>query len=103
MSARISHLSLEYVRVSVDATREGVAYDPSSDPVELAFLVGGAVPGDSDWLAAEWELVGGFAFARLLVGPGGGHVLPVGTYSVWVKVTDDPEVPVKRAGVVVVT
>lgn len=41
---------------------------------------------------------------QLLIGPASGDVtLSVGTYDWTVKVVDDPEVPVRKAGVVVVT
>jgi hypothetical protein len=33
--------------------------------------------------------------AQCLVGPDGGVTLATGTYTIWVKVTDNPQVPVE--------
>jgi hypothetical protein len=49
----------------------------------------------TDWKTAAWS--GGSAI--LLVGPGTAVPLTVGvSYSVWVRVTSSPEIPVMRAG-----
>jgi hypothetical protein len=97
-------LSKEFVKVPVAATLNGVGYDPSGDVVSLAFVVrGGPDPAGGDWVSGSWEPDGsGGWLARTLVGPGA-KVLPVGTYEVWVKVADNPEVPVRSVGVLQVT
>ncbi len=94
---RLSSLSREYVRVPVTANA-----DPTASPVELAFVLDGE-PGPQDWVVGSWEKVGSTYFARALVGPGGDKVLADGTYSVWVRVTAPPEVPVFRAGLLAVS
>lgn len=96
----LSALSTEYVRVPVIARENGTLVDPTGDIVEMAFVAPTVTPDGDDWNAAEWETDDDRYFARALVGPGAGAVatLTVGEYAVWVKVTDNPENPVKRAG-----
>lgn len=98
-SIDISVLSREYVKVAVSATEAGSAVDPTNDTVQMAFPVLGTDPISGDWKAATWETVGTTYYARCLVGPGGTVTLAAGSYNVWVKVTDNPEAPVRRAGV----
>ncbi len=100
MSQRISALSKEYVKVQVSATESGAAIDPTPDVVAMAIVTGTPVSGD--FHTATWETAGTKYYARLLVGPGAALTLTPGTYGVWVKVTDSPEVPVKRSGALVV-
>lgn len=102
----ISSLSKEYVRVPVFATEAGVAVDPTGDTVEMAFKSDGSEPGGGDWVAASWESDTGpnpdRHYARIIIGPGG-TVLSDDLYEVWVKVTDTPEIIVKKAGTLLVT
>lgn len=100
--AQISASSLEYIRVQVAAYTAGAAVNPTTDAVQMAFMVGSAVPASSDWKTATWDTdsttVPATYRARCLVGTGGAVTLTPGTYQVWVKVTDTPETPVKLAG-----
>jgi hypothetical protein len=102
----ISSLSKEYIRVPVSATAAGVPVNPTADVVQMAFVTSGE-PAGGDWKSADWETNAETSpptyYARCLVGPGGTVTLADGTYQIWVKVTDSPEVPVKRAGVLVVS
>lgn len=97
---QISHLSLEYVSVEVNATRAGDAYDPTGDKVELAFVALDTDPAPGDWVLGGWETSGAGRFARhfaaALVGPGAKE-LTVGEYAVWCRVTDNPEIPVQQS------
>lgn len=95
----LSAASTQDVFVPVTANINGVAYDPTADPVSLAFLPNGITPTSGDWHSAVWQTNGGVNYAVCLVGPAnGGVVLATGTWTVWAKVTDDPEVPVLMAG-----
>lgn len=77
--------SVEYVKVLV--TADVVL---SSLAVEMAVITGTADPAPADWQTASWS----GSYARLLVGP-----LVAGTsYTVWVRVTSTPEVPVMESG-----
>lgn len=96
---RISSASVEYVRVPISAREAGSAVDPTADTVTMAFTAG-TTP--TTWIAATWETdtttTPTTYYARTLVGPGN-TVLAAGTWTVWVKVTDSPEVPVLQAPV----
>lgn len=100
MLAEIAASSVEYVRVPVSATASGSAVDPTADTVQMAFLATAAAPASGDWKTASWETDATTTpdtyYARCLVGSA--VTLTAGTYTVWVKVTDSPETPVKRAG-----
>ena len=103
-----SALSLQYVQAAVTATVSGSSYNPTSDPVQFAFMAGTAQPGPSDWKTGSWDGTalrpsGNSYTAQVLVGPGGTVTLPVGTYTMWVKITDSPEVPVIQVGILQVT
>lgn len=103
MAIKISSLSKEFVKVSVRVVKNGVDIDPTADTVEMAFTTG-SEPQSGDWKAATWETAEGpVYFARCLVGPGGTIQLTDGSYKVWVKVADSPEVPVRDVGKLVVT
>lgn len=101
MLPEVAASSVEYVRVPIAASADGAAVDPTADTVVMAFIAGGASPGVSDWKTASWETdtttTPDTYYARCLVGSA--VTLTAGTtYTVWVKVTDSPETPVKRAG-----
>lgn len=101
----ISASSTEYVRVPVYAKASGSTYDPTGDTVQMAFMSSTSAPGVSDLKTASWETDTtsdpDTYFARCLVGSGGTVTLTAGTvYHVWVKITDSPEIPLKRAGLI---
>ena len=102
---QMSVLSTAYVIVPVLATTTSGPEDPTGDPVEFAFKAAGADPGMSDWIGGSWVdgTLNGTYLAQCLVGPEGGAVLALGSYVVWTKITDDPEVPVLQAGVLTIT
>lgn len=93
---KIKVQSLEYLPVRVVVTKDGVLFDPTADPVEIALPVINVDP--TVWKAADWRTVGTNYFARVLVGPTGDFVLTRGDYDILVRITDDPEIPVLRAG-----
>lgn len=90
---RIEADSIENVYVDVSLT-QGVL-DP--DTVEMAFPEIDEEP--ADWFPADYA----DGTASLLVGPGTDvEFAPGTTYGVWVRVTQPPETPVKRAGRLIV-
>lgn len=99
----LSALTLEYVKVAVAATVNGSAIDPTADAVQMAFPLAGVDPISGDWKTASWETVSGIYYARCLVGPAGTITLAANLYDVWVKVTDTPETPVRKAGQLEIT
>ena len=95
--------SKEYIRVSVCATKSGVAYDPTSDAVNFAFTDAEDAdhPGAlSTWYAGDWETVAGVHYAQLLVNNTNGWAPTHGDYAAFIKITDNPETPVKYVGIV---
>jgi hypothetical protein len=90
----MSDLSLEFLRFWVDNAL-------GSEQVEIAFTTPGVKPTEGQWNPASWGPTGqGGAEARVRVGPGGGVVLPEGTYQGWVRVHRPDERPVLPSGLV---
>jgi hypothetical protein len=107
-SAQITSLSTQYVFVPVQVTKAGAAYNPTADPVQFAFApTVFYVPQDSDWVDGSWQTISTSLIypynAQCLVGPSGATVLTSGNYVIYVKVTDDPEIPVLTAGSLAIT
>jgi hypothetical protein len=102
----ISSADLDYVRVHVWAEEDGATVNPTSDTVQMAFITPGTTPVAGDWKAASWDVDASVVPTRYrpqcLVGPGGTVTLAAGRYETWVKVTHSPEIPVKKAGLLVV-
>lgn len=97
----LSAASLEYVPVTVTATKQGAEYNPTGDVVQFAFTSPGASLVGAQWFTGSWDSTSprpdGSFVAQCLVGPGGAAQLAPGEYQVSVKITDSPEVPVKPA------
>lgn len=71
-----------------------------NDVVQMAFLPGVSSPdGSTVWHAARWDTNATIATALCRIGPGYVPLTP-GVYTVWVKVTDSPNAPVKSAGII---
>lgn len=101
MTAVIATISDEYCLVGVRAR-----LDPTGDVVEMAFMATTDKPADEDWTTGSWEPYTGRGpyFARVLVGASGDSTtLAVGTYNVWVRITDDPETPARPAGKLIIS
>jgi hypothetical protein len=99
----LSQLATEYVLIPVSATKSGEPYDPTGDAVQFAFAATATyVPQDSDWVSGSWDTDPANILypysAKCLVGPAGTITLGIGTYVIYIKVTDDPEIPVLIAG-----
>lgn len=101
--------SLEYVRVPVATVDDdGAEVNPTSDAVALAFVADGeTADADTTFLSGDWDTDDSdpsrpIYYARLMVGPGSDPTVyhpTSGTWvDVWVRVTDNPESPVIRAG-----
>jgi hypothetical protein len=104
----MSRLSTQYVFIPVQATKSGAAYNPTSDSVQFAFMPQATqVPGLSDWVAASWDTnTSSVLFpysAKCLVGPSGVINPGLGTYYMYLKITDNPEIPVLLGGILEIT
>jgi hypothetical protein len=104
-----SVLSTQFIQIQVTA-RSGTAtsYDPTGDTVAMAFTpltYPETSPASGSWVTGSWQTFPGPAYwAEALVGPAnGGTALALGTYQVWVKVTDSPEVPVLQPCLLTIT
>jgi hypothetical protein len=100
----LSVLSTQYVIVPLTILGPG-APNPTSDPVSFAFKAAGTDPSGTDWISGEWvpETLNGQYLMQCLVGPSGGTSLAIGSYVIWNKITDSPEVPVFQSGVLAIT
>ena len=98
----MSTASLQYLVVPVQVTKAGLPYNPTADVVQFAFLSNiGGTPTSSQWIAGTWSTTQNLNYpyaAQCLVGTGGGTALTTGTYVIWLKITDNPEIPVLQAG-----
>jgi hypothetical protein len=82
--------STEYLNVTLSAD-----HDISADPVAFSIVSKGSEPGPV-WTSASVYTAG---VAKLLVGPASPYgQLTAGIYDIYVKITDNPEVPVLLAG-----
>lgn len=101
-AVQMSRLSLQYLNVPVQAFRGGTAYNPTPDVVQFAFIDNvGSVPTSGQWVNGSWITIANYNYpyaAQCLVGPGGATAPTTGTYTVWLQITDNPEVPVLIAG-----
>lgn len=90
---QISQLSEEYIKIGVTVAG---GKDPTADVVQIAITPAGAQP--STWVPAVWENDAGVYYAKILVGPGSTiGTLGTGRHQVWVKITDNLEIPVLRS------
>jgi hypothetical protein len=105
MSAALSVISLEYIKVPVNVKKNGVYVDPSAANVYMAFLsTRTAAPITNDWKTSSWEPgLGNKYYIRCLVGPGGTTTLTAGIYWVWIKIVDSPETPIRQVGSIRIT
>jgi hypothetical protein len=105
-----SVLSTEYIGVAITASDVSGATDLDEDVVEFAFMkvvgAGSGSPGSGDWHPGDWSIQApGIYVARCLVGPANGGIAldGVGTYAIWIRIGDSPEVPVDRVGLLQLT
>lgn len=86
---------IERRRTSTEYLRARVVADVALDAQTVAISF-----DETTWHTAEWVGDPGTTrSAQILVGPSGDHPYPAGRFSdVFVKVTDNPEIPVQRAG-----
>ena len=104
----MSQLSTQFVFIPVQATKSGVAYNPTGDVVQMAFMPQATQsPQVSDWVSASWDtnqtsVIYPYS-AKCLVGPAGTIVLGLGSYYMYLKIADSPEIPVLLGGILQIT
>jgi hypothetical protein len=94
----INSTSKQYVRVAVT---ELTGANPTTDNVYMAFPATGGEP--TTFITGSWLTLSGIYYALCLVGPGAGIALSIGFYDVYVKISDNPEVPILLSGLLEVT
>lgn len=104
----ISSLALVDVLVPITARKAGVDIVLSAESTaQMAFTTSGADPVGGDWKTATWETdatSGPVTYELMcLVGPGGTVTLAKGTYTMWAKNPESPEINVQQAGILIVT
>lgn len=85
---------------------QGANSDTTTDPVYFAFTVGRPPTRQQPetWYQGSWLRDLGQIMALITVGPGSSvPTFKPGTYTVWVKVTDDPTAPVAAVDVLTIT
>jgi len=107
MPLELSRLSRDYIYFNIDTPN-----DLTSSQGEATFLLAGELPIEDDWNAADIIDEAGSWVLRILVGPNSGVVtdsidltppseIPL-DYQAWVRITDNPERPVRRPGIVTI-
>lgn len=91
----IPSISVEYVKVPITGPT-GVDLDELG--VELAIVPQGQEPTSGEWEDGVW--IG--THAAVLIGPGQLELVE-GRYSVWVRITSSPEIPVLLSGSIYIT
>jgi hypothetical protein len=103
----IDALSTEPYQVAVDGRINGVPVNVTGDVVQMAFMPSGVKPSSASWQNCTWETITGAGetiyVADCQIGPNGGLVLASGTYTVWAKVIDNPDIPVREVGLLQIT
>ena len=93
-----SVLTTEYLSYPVTFISGGVSQNPTADTVQFAFMPNpaNANPGTGDWHNGVWSTTSVPTYiAQILVGPGG-YTPGAGLYNVWIKITDNPEIPIQQ-------
>lgn len=92
MAVTLSALTREYLRL--DVTSED---DLAGTGVEVAFVALGQDPAEIDWVTADsWAIEDSTWRARILIGPGGTTDPGQGDHQIWMRLTDTPEIIVRR-------
>lgn len=105
MALTLSRLTREYIYF--DVTTED---DLTASTAQVAFMDdAGTVPTETDWNPADLVLDGAQWKVRILVGPGDVNAVDLTPptealvdYQVWISISDDPELVVRKPGTVTV-
>lgn len=92
---RRSRTSSELLKVAVDPADSPAGLDVTSLTVEVAVMVEGSRPSDSDYKPGTWQTIRGITYACVLVGPLGAiQLADTDEYYVpWVRITSGSEKP----------
>lgn len=87
---------------------DGANPDPALDVVQFQLVLGGlparAQPTEPAWMNGFWlPAANGVLYAGVLVGPGGTLTPAPGRWAVWIRVVDNPTIPVAAIDQLTVT
>jgi hypothetical protein len=77
--------------------------DLSTSGAQVAMKAAGDRPVVEDWATGTLVQENGVWWVRVLVGPGGDITLTPGDWQEWVRILDNPEQPLRKPGVLVIT
>lgn len=101
----LSSLSTQYIQVGVTVVSPS-GYNPTNDVVQFSFTTATyPMTSPTVWHSGSWVTFPGPAYwAQCLVGTANsGVVLSQGQYQVWMKIMDNPEVPVLQPVILTIT
>ena len=98
MPTEMDRESLEYRWWMVETPN-----DLSTSGVLVALLPAEQRPLPGNWVAGVLVQENSVWWVRLLVGPGGDIELTVGDWQEWVRILDNPEQPLRKPGILVIT
>jgi hypothetical protein len=105
LEERVSVLNDAPIRLAnVWADAGGAIVDPSTFPVQMAFITTDRDPVSGDWKTAAWDVTQtGNHCVEINVGPSGA-ALSIGEYYAWVRVqaTNPTETPIAQIGQLIV-
>lgn len=94
---RIAQVSSQPLAADITTIAAGMTFNPTSYPVNFAFISGPTEPQNTDWHAGSWSSTQLPYIAQILIGPNGLQISP-GRYQVWVQVISPAQVPVVPVG-----
>lgn len=94
---RIASTTDEYIKVALTQWAP-TTVDPTTLDVELAVITGGSDPLEADWVTAAWVTEDDVVKAQALWSDLVAVPAARTSYTVWMRVTATPEVPVLHSG-----
>lgn len=98
MPTELDRESLEYRWWEVETSN-----DLSTSTARVALMEAAIRPTVTDYVDAVLVQEGGVWWVRLLIGPGGDVTLAPGDWQEWVRIIDNPEQPLRKPGILVIT
>lgn len=94
---RIPVTSSQFLAADISTITAGMGTNPTSYPVNFAFISGPTQPQQSDWKTGSWVSSNQPYVAKIMIGPNGLALSP-GRYKIWVQVVTSSQVPVIPVG-----
>jgi hypothetical protein len=77
--------SSQYLAADITTITAGMGWNPTSYPVNFAFISGPTQPASNQWITGQWANDQVPYVAQIMMGPNG-YALSAGTYQIWVQV-----------------